>query len=78
MELVSGIIVYIMLWWIVFYMALPFGVKQHTSSVQGLQEGAPEKPYLLIKIIATTLIAAIAWMVVDYLILIKIIDFRAE
>lgn len=78
MELVSGIIVYIMLWWVVFYMTLPFGVKQHTSSVKGLQAGAPEKPYMVIKIIAATLIAGIVWLIVDYLILIKVIDFRAE
>lgn len=78
MELGSGIVVYIMLWWVVFYMVLPFGVKRHTLTIKGLQEGAPEKPYLLMKIIATTLIAGIAWLVADYLILIKIINFRSQ
>ncbi len=77
MDIVSGIIVFLMTWWVVFFMALPFGSKATTNPEQGHDTGAPQITYLKPKLLITTLITAALWLIVDYLISINLIDFRA-
>jgi len=61
----TGLLVYGVLWWLIFLLALPVGVKSQDeseeSTVPGTPGSAPEKPQLLQKIVATTVIAAVAW-----------------
>lgn len=62
MSLVSSIAIYFVLWWLCLFVVLPFGVKsQHEEdSVQpGTEPGAPVRPLLLWKVLATTILAAI-------------------
>jgi len=66
MEVVSGIVVYISIWWLVFYMCLPFGIQKSTEHDQGFDKGAPHRPYIGYKILAATLIAAVIWLIVNY------------
>ncbi|MDF1585965.1 DUF1467 family protein [Marinimicrococcus flavescens] len=53
-------VTYLMVWWLLFFMALPFGVRRDESPVPGTADGAPARPYLLRKVLATTLLAALA------------------
>lgn len=76
MSLVSGIVVYILLWWWVFFMTLPFGVKRVDQVEDGHDAAAPEKPHLWKKVLATTGIAFILWLAVDALISADIFSFR--
>ncbi|MFM8700618.1 MAG: DUF1467 family protein [Hyphomicrobiales bacterium] len=65
MPVVSAIAIYLIAWWIVLFAVLPFGVKNRdevsgTDSsflVPGTDMGAPQKPLLLKKLVATTLVA---------------------
>jgi predicted secreted protein len=62
MSLVSSIAVYFVLWWLCLFAVLPFGVKsQHEADdVQpGTEPGAPVRPLLLWKVLATTILAGI-------------------
>ena len=43
MEIASGIVVYVLLWWWIFLMALPFGVSRQTDGAAGHDTGAPKK-----------------------------------
>ena len=43
MGTVSGIVVYILLWWWVFFMSLPFGVKRTEVVEDGHDAAAPQK-----------------------------------
>ena len=65
MGLVSGIVVYVILWWLVFFTILPVGVKTHddegTSHEPGHDRSAPIKPYMWRKVLAASLIAAVVW-----------------
>ena len=45
MSLVSGIVVYILLWWWVFFMTLPFGVKRVDQVEDGHDAAAPVKSH---------------------------------
>jgi len=58
MDFVSGLVVYILLWWWVFLMALPFGAKAPETVETGHATSAPEKPMVWRKAFAATIIAS--------------------
>ena len=62
MDFVSSVVVYILLWWWVFLMSLPFGVRTPTEPEMGHATSAPAKPMLWRKILASTLIAGILFV----------------
>jgi predicted secreted protein len=68
MDFVSGLVVYILLWWWVFLMSLPFGVRPPAEIEQGHATSAPAKPMLWRKMAASTLIA-VALFAVAYLVI---------
>ncbi len=80
MNWVSGIVVYIILWWLVFFMALPFGVKppHEVGEVAGPghSDGAPVKPRVWLKAGITTVIAAVLWCIAYYLITSGMLSFH--
>lgn len=76
MDLVSGVVVYVILWWWILFMVLPVGVKREQDVQIGNDAGAPQKPMLVRKLIATTVIAAVVWIAVDQFIRADIISFR--
>ena len=76
MEIASGIVVYVLLWGWIFLMSLPFGVSRHTDGSVGHDPGAPKKPLLLIKAMATTLLAAVFWVAIYWFIEADLISCR--
>jgi predicted secreted protein len=62
---VSGIVVFVVLWWVIFFTMLPIGVRTHddegTQGEPGHADSAPIKPLMWRKVLATTLIAAVVW-----------------
>ena len=76
MDIASGFVVYVLLWWWVFFMSLPFGVRQVETAGAGHEPGAPEKPHLWKKALATTLIAGVLWFSVDWVVRAELISFR--
>ena len=58
MKFGSAVAIYFITWWVCLFVVLPFGVKNaHEAGEaveQGNEHGAPVKPMLLRKIIATT------------------------
>lgn len=77
MDIMSGIVVYVTVWWITLFTLLPFGAHTVNAPERGHDHGAPQKSYLKIKFIITTVITTILWFVIEYLISINFIDFRA-
>ena len=59
----TGSMLYLMLWWLVFFAVLPFGVRVPDQSEvqQGHATSAPTRPRLWFKAGITTLIAAVLW-----------------
>jgi len=76
----SGLVVYVILWWLVFFMTLPIGVRAPHEVGETAQPGhvpsAPVKPRLWLKAGATTLIAATLWGVAYWLIGSDMLSFR--
>ncbi len=72
----TGVMVYVILWWLVWFMILPIGVKVPDQAGKGHAESAPANPKLGIKSAATTLIAGVLWGVVYLVIESEVISFR--
>ncbi len=60
MSLVGAIVTYSVVWWLFFFMALPFGVHPEADPMPGHVESAPARPRLWLKAGVTTVLAALA------------------
>lgn len=80
MNIFSGIVVFVILWWLIFFMSLPIGVRPPhevgESAQPGHEAGAPVRPRLWIKAAAATVIAAALWGVAYWIIEAELISFR--
>lgn len=71
MTLTSAIAIYFVIWWIVLFAVLPFGVRtqeEDESIVPGSNESAPIQPFLLRKAIATTIVSAVVFGILYWLV----------
>ena len=59
----TAVVLYALIWWTVLFAVLPFGTKPVVDAQEdsGGWRGVPERPLLLRKVIATTLVAAVVW-----------------
>ncbi len=81
MDLLTGVLAYGLIWWMVLFTVLPWGVRTADEIGQktapGLATSAPVRPRIFLKFAVTTAIAAalfaILWVVVD----LNLLDFRA-
>ena len=74
MDFVSGVVVYLLLWWWVFLMSLPFGVRIEDNPEAGHATSAPARPMLWRKMGVTTVIAAVLTAVIHWIISSEIIS----
>ena len=65
-NLAIDISMYVVIWWIVLFAVLPWGVKPAEEGELGHDAGAPAKPHLLAKSLATTVLAALVWLVAHW------------
>lgn len=73
MTIAIGIALYLVIWWVLLFAVLPFGVRTQAEEgavVPGTPESAPAKPRLLRVIVINTVIAtivfAITWAAIVY------------
>jgi len=77
MSWVIGIATYVVIWWIVIFAVLPFGVKPANEGDLGHDAGAPANPRLALKAAVTTVVAGIVWLLVYWAVSADLIDFRS-
>ena len=78
MSWITGAAVYLVTWWIVLFAVLPFGVRQEENPRAGLDRGAPARPHMGLKLLATTLVSGVVWLGFYLAVREGLIDFRAE
>ncbi len=70
MNPVSATVVFIVIWWLVLFITLPFGVRRTEVPEVGHDPGAPAKPMLWRKVGVTTAISivlfAAVYVIVEY------------
>ena len=72
----TGLMVYLIIWWIVLFTVLPWGIKVPEEHEPGHATSAPERPMMWRKAAITTVIATILWIGAYYLIESDLISFR--
>jgi len=64
---VTGVAIYLTLWWVVLFAVLPLGSRSYSDAgiavKDGGDPGAPVSPNLKRKFITTTWVSAIAWLI---------------
>ena len=72
MGLTGSIIVYVIIWWVIFFSVLPFGIESNKEifkdSIEGVDPGAPKNPKIAKKFLITTIITSLLFIVIYYLV----------
>jgi|EndMetStandDraft_2_1072991.scaffolds.fasta_scaffold803664_1 predicted secreted protein len=76
MHWASGILVFVVLWWLVIFAVLPWGVRIPDKAEPGHADSAPVKPMLGRKVLATTAITAVLWLIVYLVVQSDWLSFR--
>ena len=64
MTWVTGLVLYIIIWWTVLFTMLPIGVRVPANPEPGIATSAPERPNLGRKMIWTTLTSIGVWLLI--------------
>ena len=76
----SAVLVYVVVWWLVFFISLPFGARSYYEAGEevetGNAESAPLRPRIWFKAGVSTLIAAALTIAVYFLIDSGALSFR--
>jgi predicted secreted protein len=75
MNLFTGIIVFLMIFWTVLFMILPWGNKAEDMPEKGMAGSAPLNPRVKKKFIITFLVSIVIWGIIAALIHFEVIDF---
>ena len=78
MGLISGTLVYVIIWWLVWFMVLPWGNRPPDVVEDGHASSAPENPRLWQKMGITTVIAAVIFTIIYFVAEAGLINFRVE
>ena len=68
--------VYVIIWWVVIFAVLPWGVRVPETHAPGHATSAPERPMLWRKAAITTAISAVIWLGVYMMIESDFLNFR--
>jgi predicted secreted protein len=69
MQWLGSIFIYIVLWWVVVFTVLPWGVRRQENPGPGHDPGAPAVTNIKMKLLITTLITFLIWGIGVFLIL---------
>ena len=75
----TGTAVYVVIWWLVIFMVLPWGAKSvidEDDVKKGHAASAPKNPRMPLKIAITTVISGALWGIVYMVIETGVISFR--
>jgi predicted secreted protein len=74
----TAFVLFTLIWWTVLFAILPFGTKPvaDADETAGGWRGAPARPMIGRKMLATTLVAALLWVVAMWIIQSGWVSFR--
>ena len=63
MTFATGVLVYVMIWVIALFMVLPWGVRIPDRVERGHADSAPERPYIGLKLLITSVLTTFIWVI---------------
>lgn len=76
MNWLGVVFTFIICWWLLLFMVLPWGAKPDETPLPGSVPSAPAKPRLLLKFLVTTALAAVLTAIAVWVADTGIIQFR--
>lgn len=77
MNWVSGIVLYILIWWVALFAVLPIGMQPKAEADQASGwRGAPAAPRIARKVVLTSVVACVVWLLVYLVIESDMLSFR--
>ena len=77
MSITGSLVVFVCLWWIVFFAMLPIDVnREKKDNIEGVDPGAPENPKILKKIVLSTAITSIIFIIIYLLVKYEYLNLR--
>ncbi len=64
MTITSGIMVFLIIWWVAIFAVLPWGVKHPAVQEKGIMPGTPMQPDMKKVVLRTTLLTCVLWLIV--------------
>jgi predicted secreted protein len=77
MSLTTSLAIFFIIWWVVLFAVLPWGIRSQAESgevVPGSDPGAPAMPKLKSKLVWTTLVAAIVFGLFEVIYLYRLVS----
>lgn len=72
----EGLVTFVIIWWMVLFTVLPWGVRVPDNPEKGHATSAPTRPRLLLKLAFTSGIAVLLWGIAYWLAASNLISFR--
>ena len=72
----EGLVTFVIIWWMVLFTVLPWGVRVPDAPEKGHATSAPVRPRLWLKLSVTTAIAVLLWGIAYWLAASNLISFR--
>ena len=76
MNIFATIVSFLVIWWLILFMVLPFGVAPPDVVEKGHASSAPARPRLLMKLLITTVLAIVVTYGVQWLVQSGLIEIR--
>jgi predicted secreted protein len=76
MNLFESAVAFVVVWWLVLFMTLPFGAAPPEKPERGMADSAPAKPRLGTKMLVTTAIALVLTLVANWIAVTGLVTFR--
>ncbi|MRU16232.1 DUF1467 family protein [Roseovarius sp. A21] len=79
MSIASAIVLFLVIWFMTFLIALPIRIQtqgEAGTTVEGTHAGSPEQHHLRKKMIITTLVSIVLWIIIGGTILSGVISVR--
>lgn len=76
MGIVAGVVSFIIIWWLVLFTVLPWGIQRNQAPAIGEDRGAPVRHRILLKVLVTTGITLAIWAALFAAIEMDVFSFR--
>jgi len=71
-----AIAAYVVIWWVVLFAVLPWGIRPAEEGDKGHDPGAPANPRIALKVLITTAVAAVIWAGFYWAVTHDLVSFR--
>ena len=79
MPISTALAIYFLIWWVTLFAVLPWGIRSQAESgavVPGSDPGAPTLPHVLAKLLWTTFIAGLVFVVIAIVYIYDLMPFE--